>query len=114
MPACCKDFNAGMLRNLVKVKSELQTPDGAGGFDITFPDKFDMWAGIMELTGSEKWQQQNLKTVATDKFIARYRSDLLTTDKITYEGEDYNIQHINDVEKKKQWMVIMAIRGMIQ
>ena len=113
MTKCC-DIKAGDLRSYIEVQEQTLVPGGMGGQNLTWTSKFFAYAKIVMNSGSEKNAHDKLETQATHTFSMRYNASLLSTDKFIFEGVDYNIRSIDNVEMRNRWMVVSAERGVTQ
>lgn len=110
----CQKICSGDLRHEVSVQGEIKTDDGAGGDTITWVEKFKIMCGMRQRTAGEKLMQQDLRSHAVVVFSCRYRADILTTDKLVFGSEDYNIHSIDNLEFKNKWLVMNAERNVPQ
>lgn len=106
-----KCFHAASLDKRVRIEAAIATSDGQGGFEEEWIRVLTLWAKIDPVKGMEKFQADQTQTPVTHKILMRYRSDITTKNRITYNdrifqikeiinpGEDDNFLHITAIEK---------------
>jgi SPP1 family predicted phage head-tail adaptor len=100
---CC-DIFAGMLRNKIQIQRLLKTPDGSGGWTKTWIPLGSTWAYIRATGASEQFSQDRLNGVVRYKATIRYKADLTVADRVVFEGKNYQIRAVVDIEFRKKWM----------
>jgi HK97 family phage portal protein len=87
------------------------TPDGAGGFSES-RENIDtyatVYAAITPLGASEQLRFQQLQVSATHRFTIRYRSDITAANRISYDGDIFDIISITDPDGLKEYLNILA------
>lgn len=107
---CC-DLYSGKLRNTIVVERAVKTPDGGGGADNTWQTVATIRAYIKPISGGERFQAMRLEADTTHRIFIRYRSDLLTSDRINYNGRLFQIRALINLEERNQWFEIYADEG---
>lgn len=97
-------IHAGTLDRSITIQENSQSVDSYG--ELTG----DNWANIatnptvrasvMELLGSEKYEEMQLSEKADLKIRIRYRSDLTVRMRIVYESQNYDIYSIQEVGRR--------------
>jgi SPP1 family predicted phage head-tail adaptor len=100
---CC-DVTAGMLRHTVALERLTKTPDGAGGFVKAWNSLASVKAYMKVSSGSEQFSQDRLNAVQRVRAYIRYRSDLLPNDRLVFQGKNYQIRNINNLEFKNKYL----------
>jgi head-tail adaptor len=54
-------------RNIITVKYRTQTSDGEGGFNITWIDRYNIWAEICPISASQKFEYDSINVNATHR-----------------------------------------------
>ena len=99
-------MSSGELRN--KVQLEALTHSGAssnGDFasEQTWGLVAEIWASINKASGNE---ESDSRDTTTQKAVVkiRYRSDVNTRMRITYDGDIYDIESIEDKNSRKKYL----------
>lgn len=116
MSACPPYIPSGELRSFVSVEREVRTPDGAGGYTVSWSVAFSFWSAVKQVSGTEKFAQQQLWPNGGAKFRARWPDveTLVETDRLLLDGKVYNVRHIADVDGWHSVGEITAERGVVQ
>lgn len=107
---CC-DLTAGKLRHTIDIEREQSTPDGAGGSLITWETVATVRAFIKPMSGGERLQSMRLEATVTHRIFIRYRSDILTSDRIVYDGRPMQIRALINIEERNRWIEVYADEG---
>jgi SPP1 family predicted phage head-tail adaptor len=90
---------AGALSDLGGVSNDLY-----GEAVVTFETLANVWANVAyRNTGTGQEEEEAEKEQAVDKvsFTIRYRSDVNTGQRVSYNGNTYNIRSISEVGRKR-------------
>ena len=102
----------GELDQLITIKREALADDGMGGQDVTLTDLVtDLWAKARALSGKEFERYDQVNATAMVMFIVRYRSDVLESDRIVWDGNTYNIRYIHPASSRDMYLMIEAEKG---
>ena len=105
---CCKDMNAGMLREAVEFQRAAKVSDGAGGYT-------EAWAAISgastrafvkAISGSERMFSERIEATTKWRITVRYFAGLLESDRVVIRDREYNIRFINNLELRDRWLTI--------
>jgi SPP1 family predicted phage head-tail adaptor len=107
-------YQPGQLDKLIKIQRETLTGDGIGGDDLTWVDVSEEWAKAEPLSGAERPEADRPEAQARYMFVIRHRSDLLDTDRIVFNGQNYDIDFIQDEGPRPTYLEINAFRGGVQ
>lgn len=107
---CC-DINSGKLRHKVLIEREGSTPDGAGGTALIWATHATIRCFVKPISGSERLQAQRLEANITHRIFTRYRTDLLTSDRINFNGRLMQITAIINLEEENKHLEIYASEG---
>jgi len=110
----CEEVCAGELRHAVSYQEAIRTPNSSGGTGSpVWSEQAVLMCKIRELSGKEAFMHHRLESQAVAEFTARYRSDLKTEGRLVVDGESFNIRWLNDVDRRKRWIKIVAERGVV-
>lgn len=107
----------GQLDQRIKVKRYTLADDGYGGKTRNAPTVlFEAWASVNARGGSEQDRADREQAEATVIFTIRNRRDvtLLETDRIEWQGVEYNIRVPLDQGGRVLYLEIVAERGVAQ
>lgn len=107
---CC-DLTAGKLRHTITIEREQSTSDGAGGSYLTWTTVATPRAFIKPMSGGERLQAMRLEATVTHRIFIRYRDDLLTSDRINFNGRLMQIRALINLEERNRWIEIYADEG---
>ena len=107
---CC-DLIPGKLRHQITIEREQSASDGAGGSTITWDAVASPRAFIKPMSGGERLQAMRLEATVTHRIFIRYRSDLLTSDRVNYKGRLMQIRALINLEERNRWLEIYADEG---
>ena len=103
---CSKDF-----RDAVTVERGTESDDGYGGYSIAWTTYATVFGLVETSGGSEPINAGRLEPSETVVITCHYRSDLLETDRLIIEGEEYNITRLEDVDRRSKFLRIYAETG---
>lgn len=83
--------------------------DSTGRDTVTWPDVATVWASKRELVGRELLLAQQIVPTAEVRFNIRWRSDLLTTDRIVCAGVTYDIQHMAELGRREDLDILAKL-----
>ncbi len=107
MPKLCSK----MLKEPVELQSLSIVGDGFGGQDKTWTSMGTLWCMMKQSSGNEGVEAGRLEAKTTVKFTTHYRSDVTATDRLIYQGVNYNIRNVENIDFGDVWMVLTADSG---
>ena len=108
---CC-NLTSGKLRHLVTFEREQGTDDGGGGEAITWSAIAPtVRAWVKPVSCTERMHAQRLEADVSHRVYVRYRTDLLTSDRINFNGRLFQIRAILNIEEANRWLEIYADEG---
>lgn len=91
-------MEAGKLDRRISIRQLTLTQDEVGGQVEDYEtERAAVWAQKRDLSGRELILAQQTAAEATVRFFIRFRSDVELTDRIVYDSENYDIQHIAEI-----------------
>ena len=107
-------YHSGELRDRVKVLREQITPDGIGGNTSEWVIQGAYWAHVRPLSGREITEYDRVNAEARYLFVVRYPAEIADSDRIIWEGEEFNIRVRKQPKGRDLYMQIEAERGVAQ
>jgi SPP1 family predicted phage head-tail adaptor len=105
---------AGKLNRLITLQSRAQGKDSEGGMIDTWTDfAVNIWAKVAHLSGNERRATQHGGQMleARTEFTIRYLPGVLNTMRVVFNGQHYNIRHVNDFEDGHAFMILTCDTG---
>lgn len=107
-------FRPGELDQLITIEEQVNTPDGYGGNTVAWTSKGNIFALVRPLSGREMTEFDRVNAEARYLFVVRYPADIIDSDRIIWEGEEYNIRVRKMPKGRDLYMQIEAERGVAQ
>lgn len=104
----------GSMRDRVIFKEPVNTSVPGAGWQTTYQTSFEDWTKIEPLTSNRTLQDSQIQLQDGFRFNIRYR-DTPQPNKsmlVEYEGRDYTINSIVEVnERKRYWQIVAVTDG---
>ena len=107
-------FRAGNLDQRIKFLRYTSVSDGMGGDTLTKTELGECWASVKPKSGGERLEGDRVDAQAGVLFVVRYRNDILESDRIEWQGIEYNIRLNSDHGNRKLYSMYESDRGMAQ
>jgi SPP1 family predicted phage head-tail adaptor len=102
-------ISAGNLKDRLTLLMPSATSDGRGGSRITYSSYASVWCQAKNANNSRELAAAQLTFVDAQIFIIRVTSVPITANwHITFQGREYTIQTILDIENRYQYYKILA------
>lgn len=101
-------MRAGALRHRVLIESPTRAAGSLGGPDITWATFDTIWASVEPLRGQEYLTGQQLSNKVGAKITTRYRSDITTQMRATWDSHIYDIVDVVDVKGQGRTLELMC------
>ena len=106
------NYRPGELDQRIDIKYKSKVADGGGGNVITWQILgCNIFAKAEPLSGNEALKYNKLNAIALYKFVVRYREDIDETQKIIWNGDEYDIKYILGRGVRKLYLEFIAERG---
>jgi SPP1 family predicted phage head-tail adaptor len=100
-----------MLWQAVTIERQTNTSDGAGGYTKSWSTFATQTAGIVALSGSERWASDRIEAMTRYRMVLPYIDGLKASDRVAIVGKAYAITFIDDVELRGKWMQLDLTEG---
>lgn len=109
---CIKGIDPAKFRERITIQNNNRASDGQGGYTDSWTTGTTVWAQVKQLRMGEKYIQMQMKAPADYEFTIRYNTALgLDNDsRIVYDGDNYNIVGIDNVDEADFFYKIRAVR----
>lgn len=99
----------GDLKKRIDVQAQTRTPDGAGGFTISWVTiASQIAAAIWPVSANEQIQAQAVTMIVTHRIRIRYRHILKSGWRVSWAGKYFNIVSVVDVSMQHKWLDLMC------
>jgi SPP1 family predicted phage head-tail adaptor len=97
---------AGQLDRRITLQTFTSSTDAFGQLNKSFTTLASVWAKVVEKSGSENEQSDQLVAVKKVHFFIRYRSDINEQMRIVYNNKTYKIEAIISDESRDSFQRI--------
>jgi SPP1 family predicted phage head-tail adaptor len=108
-----KPIKIGELIHRIEIQQN-QGGQGADGQQIdSWQTVLRCYAKVEDLTGSERWTDMTIRSIASHLITVRWCRLLSTATarlRAVYQGRNYNFVNINDIDNRHQKLEIAALR----
>lgn len=101
-------MNPGDLRHRISVLQKQTTTDPDGYPTETWEPFFSAWAQVEPIAGREYFQAAAVQAQHQVRFTMRYRKDITPDMRLRYNGQEYEIKAVLDLEGQHKWLQIMG------
>ena len=99
-------MRAGDLdRSITLQHMVVAAPDANASRAQSFTDYATVRTAKIDAGGREYFAGQQVQAQLATRFKIRYRSDVLPTDRISFESQSYNISHIQELGRREGLMI---------
>ena len=90
------------LSERITIQENTETRQPNGEITRQWADKFIVWSQVIPTKGEEKFIGDKKTFTQSFKFRIRYRKDVEVTDRILFEGQEFDIKSKNKIFKGSQ------------
>jgi SPP1 family predicted phage head-tail adaptor len=94
-------MNIGRLDRRIEIQNKMVSQNEFGESIDLFIKKFDSWAQVLPMRGSERFTSQQTVSQADTKFRIRWRPNIGTLSRIVYNEKEYDITAILEIGKRE-------------
>lgn len=98
----------GDLRHRITLQTLALTSDGQGGQTEAWADLATVWAYVKPISANERLYAQKLEPLITHRVTIRYRTDVTSEMRFTYEGRKFQIKAPYSLDERKAFLVFDA------
>jgi len=96
------------LRNRVTIQEKTVTQNTYGEEVITWSDVATVWGAVEPIRGDEFIAMRREGAELTTRIVIRYRSGVVTENRVTFGSHTYDIESIIHVEERQREMHLMC------
>jgi SPP1 family predicted phage head-tail adaptor len=104
-------MEAGRLDRRISIDRALVTTDGAGGEVHDWYTHKSVWAEVLPISDGERWKAAEVAASVTTRFRIRWGADVLVTDRITHEGDVYEIVGVKEIGRREGQEITASARA---
>ena len=105
-------IRAGRLRHRIKIEQFTETVDSLGSPIQAWSTRYDgVPASVEPLSGRELWQAQAVNPETTTKITMRWLDGVIASDRIVFNGQNYDIHQVLPDPTFRRMLVIHAASG---
>lgn len=101
-------ISAGDLKDRVTLQQPTYTNNNRGGQTVTYADYGSVWCKAVPYTDSRGLEQGQETYNDATAFTVRYNSAFQADWKLRYEGNEYFIHAVENIEGRYQYLKIIA------
>lgn len=104
-----KAISIGDLRSRITFQTATRVSDSQGGFTETWSNLATnptVYAYLAAVSSRERLFSEQIQYQRSHVIVIRYRSDLDTSMRITYEGREFQIKGIRNPEERKAFLIL--------
>jgi SPP1 family predicted phage head-tail adaptor len=97
-------MDPGQLRTEIVIKNPVETPDGSGGFVVTYQDGGTVWALVDTL--SSRLDNFGAREIdeASHRIVVRFRDDLKPGQRLSRLNTNYTIKMVKDLDGTSRYL----------
>lgn len=95
-----------MLWKSVSIESQTRTDDGAGGYTEGWATRASVQGGMVAMSGQEVYASARIEERSRWMLVIPHTVGVVASDRAVIDGVSYDIQFVDDHEKRGVWMVL--------
>ena len=103
-----RTMNIGKLNKRLSFMKLMDVTDDMGQSKKKLGQICEVWGSLYPVRGTEFYEIQNIQSKITHKCYIRYRADIDSNCLIEYQGKQYSIQSVIDVDLSHKMLEIMC------
>lgn len=103
-----KFFDAGQLRTQMVLEDPVETPDGQGGFSVTWTERAIVWAALEPAGGRAELFADRAAVLSTHRIWLRHREDVRPGQRLRRDTRTYRIDQAEDADGTRRYLTVRA------
>lgn len=98
-----------MMRQRVTFQSQVQTPDGQGGFETSWQNLSSnptVWCYLRPTKSRERFFSQDIQYQRTHEAIIRHRTDVTQDMQLLYDSRVFQIKGVRRPDERKEFLIL--------
>ena len=101
----------GIARARVFLQRQATTPDGGGGFTLTWIDVDRIWASLEPVRGGERLVAGGLESTISHRVRIRRRDDVTPSHRLVNDGRAFNVRAVLGAAPGQRWLELLCEEG---
>ena len=102
-------MRAGQLRHRVIIQSVSDAASAFGDISQSWSTLATVWGKVEPLSAQEAFSAQQTKTRVSHKVTMRYRSDVTTKNRLSYDSRVLNITSILNEDERNKTLTLLCV-----
>lgn len=94
----------GDLKRRILIEQVGRARDAVGGQVEAWGELATVWAKVEPLSATERYWRQQTAGQASHRVTIRYRTDVTTKMRVSYNGRRFEIRGVTDVDDARAWL----------
>lgn len=103
-----KFFDAGQLRTAMVLEEPVETPDGQGGFSVTWTERASVWALLEPVGGRVELFADRAAVLSTHRIWLRHREDVKPGQRLRRDTRSFRIDQAEDADGTRRYLIVKA------
>lgn len=100
-------MNSAKMDRRITLFARVETQNEYGELVLSEALKATVWAQVTPIGGKETWMASQMVPEAKFKIVIRYRADVTETDKVLFEGVEYDIAYIAEIGRREGLEIVV-------
>ena len=102
--------DVGRLHHRISILKPNKKTDDRGIIINTFCEKFSTWCSVVRHKSKEDFSDARYNVNRQIVFYIRFRLDIKENDRVSFDGQEYNITAVNDLHFEHRLLEIICER----
>ncbi len=104
-------LDAAALDRRIRIEQRTSTQGADGGEVVVWVLRVELWAQVMHTRGQEALMAQQHTADAEVEFRIRWRADVRQTDRIVYDSQNYDVQYLAEMGRRRKLRIVAKRPG---
>ncbi|MGL4488779.1 MAG: phage head closure protein [Rhizobiaceae bacterium] len=102
-------MDPGQLRTEMMLQDAVETPDGSGGFAVSWVDVATVWVAIEAISlRAESFGGRQIEEVS-HRIVMRHRDDVKPGQRLARSSANYRVQQVADLDGTGRYLTAFAL-----
>ncbi len=103
-----KFFDAGQLRTHMVLEDPVETPDGQGGFAVSWTERATVWAALEPVGSRAALFADRAAVLSTHRIWLRHREDVKPGQRLRRDTRFFRIDQAEDTDGTRRYLIVKA------
>ena len=104
-------MSAGRLRERLIIQSESSTPDGGGGYAVSWVNVVTAWGSVKPQRGGESLDAMQVRDTVLYDVTIRYRTGVIPKQRIAWGSRIFNIRAVMNKDERERYLTLVCEEG---